>query len=82
MKHLKYMVILLLSVILAACSAISEPLQIQNLQNKLTETPDLIILESNNSIPATTGFVYYPGGLVDPHAYLQWQDKLVSLNPV
>ena len=78
---MKVYLFLLLSVILAACSAISEPLQTQNLQNKLTETPDLIILESGNSTPATMGFVYYPGGLVDPHAYLQWQDKLVTLNP-
>lgn len=81
MRCIKYNVIIFLSVILAACSAISEPLETQNIQNKLTETPDLITLESNNSVPATLGFVYYPGGLVDPHAYLQWQDKLVSLNP-
>ena len=80
MRHLKYDVIFLLSLILAACSSISEPLQTQNLQNKLTETADFITLESA-STTSTVGFVYYPGGLVDPHAYLQWQDKLVSLHP-
>ncbi len=80
MRHLKYNVILLLWLILAACSSISEPLANQNIQNKLTETADFITLEST-STTSTIGFVYYPGGLVDPHAYLQWQDKLVALHP-
>ena len=81
MKSFKYNFILFLSVILTACSSISEPLVTQNIQNKLTETAGLITLESNSTAPATIGFVYYPGGLVDPHAYLQWQDKLVTANP-
>ena len=81
MKHLKYNVILLLSLILGACSSISEPLANQNLQNMLFETADYIVLESKTNTAQTIGFVYYPGGLVDPHAYLQWQDKLVTLNP-
>ncbi len=81
MRYLKYYIILLLSVILAACSAISEPLETQNLLNNLTETPDLIVLESKITTHPTTGFIFYPGGLVDAHAYLQWQDKLVTLNP-
>lgn len=72
---------LFLSVLLASCSSISEPLDTQNIQNKLTETADLITLESKTVTPATIGFVYYPGGLVDPHVYLQWQDKLVTANP-
>ena len=25
--------------------------------------------------------IFYPGGLVDPHSYLKWQDALVSQNP-
>ena len=81
MKALKKFFILFLSVFLVAgCSAISEPLDKQNLNNKFTETPDLLMLESN-STPATIGFLYYPGGLVDPHTYLQWQDKLVTQYP-
>ena len=80
MKHLKCSFLLLLSIILVSCSSISEPLADQNIQNKLTETADFITLESV-STSSTVGFVYYPGGLVDPHAYLQWQDKLVSLHP-
>lgn len=81
MKLIKYNFILFLLVLLAACSSISEPLETQNIQNKLSETAGLITLESNSTTPATIGFVYYPGGLVDPHVYLQWQDKLVTANP-
>ena len=80
MKYLKYSFIFLVSTIIYGCSSISEPLANQNIQNKLTETADFITLEST-STTSTVGFVYYSGGLVDPHAYLQWQDKLVSLHP-
>ena len=80
MKFHKYYIIALISLIFEACSSISEPLQIQNIQKKLTETADFISIESPN-ITSTIGFVFYPGGLVDPHAYLQWQDKLVTLHP-
>jgi dienelactone hydrolase len=45
----------------------------------MTETADIIILESTS--PTKIGFIYYPGGLVDPHAYLKWQDKLVTAYP-
>ena len=81
MKYLKYSFIVLVSTIIAGCSSISEPLANQNLQNMLFETADYIVLESKTNTAQTIGFVYYPGGLVGPHAYLQWQDKLVTLNP-
>ena len=80
MKINKINLIIVSIFVLTSCSSISEPLVNQNIQNKLTETANFITLESV-STTSTVGFVYYPGGLVDPHAYLQWQDKLVTLHP-
>jgi dienelactone hydrolase len=81
MRILKSICIFVITITLCACSSSSDTLDKLNLQNKLSETSDLILLESKSSTPATIGFVYYPGGLVDPHAYLQWQDKLISQYP-
>lgn len=66
---------------LAGCSSLPEvPLQSEQFQNVYSETPDEIVLQSGTVTP-TIGFVFYPGGLVDPHAYLKWQDELVTLYP-
>ena len=61
-----------------SCSSLPETLETQHLVNKFTETPDLLSIESRNT-KASLGIIFYPGAFVDPHAYLQWQDKLVSL---
>ncbi|MDD3320884.1 MAG: alpha/beta hydrolase [Paludibacter sp.] len=65
--------------LLSNCSSLPEPLSEQNLQNKYSETANWLILESKTETP-TTGIIFYPGGLVDPHAYLDWLDKLISSN--
>lgn len=62
-----------------SCSKLPEEDLRRNLENKLTENKDFLVLESSNEITET--LVFYPGGLVDPHSYLAWQDQLVSLRP-
>ncbi len=37
----------------------------------LEETPDYISLSPINGVNKSTGIVFYPGGLVDPHAYIE-----------
>jgi len=66
--------------LLGACSYLPElTLNETNIQNKLSETSDRIVLESASG-NATSALIFYPGGLVDPHVYLEWQDKLVTEN--
>jgi len=64
---------------LSNCSSLAEPLAELNIGNKYSETADWLILESQTEAP-TTGIIFYPGALVDPHAYLSWLDKLINSN--
>lgn len=80
MNHLKYILILaFFPLLMNSCSKLPEEDLRRNLKNQLTENKDFLFLESEGPIKET--FVFYPGGLVDPHSYLAWQDQLVSLRP-
>lgn len=66
------------SVIVTSCSYLpQESLSALQLQNTLVETTSEIILKPKNGL-FNKAIIFYPGGLVDPHVYLSWQDKLVS----
>jgi len=74
-------IFLVLFAILSACSSLPEDtLNDMQLQNSYSETPDFIIVGQPSGIN-TQGIVFYPGGFVDAHVYLPWQDKLVSEVP-
>lgn len=80
MSSLKYFWLLFL-LVLSACSSLPEDaLSDMQLQNSYSETPDFIIIGQPSGIN-TQGIVFYPGGFVDAHVYLPWQDKLVSEVP-
>lgn len=59
------------------CSKLPETELLDGITQELTETNDFIILKSEEGTPKTT-IIFYPGGLVDPHSYLKWQDQLVA----
>jgi len=45
----------------------------------IDENADYIILQTNNSQLDKAGLIFYPGGLVDPHAYIQtFQDLVIE----
>lgn len=67
---------------LVACSALPEDLTI-NPQVEVIETANYIQLMPKNENQGTTGIVFYPGGLVDAHAYIQpLQDLVMEGYPV
>lgn len=77
---MKYRVLLFLFCLgVVSCTYIGEPL-IDGLKNKVSETPDYLLIESSKQT-ATTCFVFYPGALVNVHCYLKWVDNLVSTQP-
>ncbi len=68
----------LLVIFTISCSSLPEDnLTQMNLQNLYSETADYISI-SPVSGTVSSIIIYYPGGFVDPHAYLPWQDKLVT----
>ncbi len=73
----KKLSLLLLIPFLFQCSKLPDENLLSNVTQELYETTDYIILRSENSTPTKT-MIFYPGGLVDPHSYLKWQDQLVS----
>jgi pimeloyl-ACP methyl ester carboxylesterase len=60
-----------------ACSALPEDLTISTLV-EVKETAHYIRLMPKNENQATTGIVFYPGGLVDAHAYIAPLQELVA----
>jgi len=72
--------LLAITIVLNSCSKLPEKGLNDNLANTISESQDFISLESNNVAPKKT-LIFYPGGLVDPHSYLIWQDQLVSNSP-
>lgn len=60
-----------------SCSYLPEDVNL-NATVSTTETPDYIALSPANAIPESTGIMFYPGGLVDPHAYIEALQELVS----
>lgn len=74
-KHVKVPLLLLL-VGLYACSYLSEQQQvIPNLS--IAETGDYIQLSPADTDDTKSGIIFYPGGLVDPHAYITPLKNLV-----
>ncbi len=63
--------ILLGAVLLASCSYLPQfaPGSLAPGVN-VAETRDAIVLAPGTVAPGTAGFMFYPGGLVDPHGYL------------
>jgi len=79
--HLKSLFHFFILFLLASCSYLPElTLDDTNIQSKLTETSDRIVLQPTSG-SASSALIFYPGGLVDPHVYLGWQDKLVTETP-
>ena len=67
--------------ILPACSSLPEDtLSDMQLQNSYAETTDFISI-GHSTGTHTQGIIFYPGGFVDAHVYLPWQDKLISEVP-
>ena len=60
-----------------SCSYLPEPAEIYN-GISIEETPNYIVLSPTGVTPQSTGIVFYPGGLVDPHAYIEPFQELVS----
>jgi len=60
-----------------SCSYLPEDVNL-NAAVSMTETPDYIALSPANAVPESTGIMFYPGGLVDPHAYIEPMQELVS----
>lgn len=62
----------------AGCSYLGEP--DGTYQNRVDETADYIYIHSP-AAEASTGFLFYPGGLVDAGVYKTWCDGLVTVRP-
>ncbi len=65
--------------ILSACSYLPEfPAGSLAAGVSVTETREAITLEKTGGPVNSTGFMFYPGGLVDPHAYMPWLADLAA----
>lgn len=62
-----------------SCSYLPENVEVSTAVT-IEETPDYIALTPANTAPLSTGIVFYPGGLVDPHAYIESFEELVSVD--
>ena len=69
MKALKRILLIVLLGNLYGCSYLPEELKLYE-GIELTETANYIYLKPEAVATKTTGFMFYPGGLVDPHAYI------------
>lgn len=58
-----------------SCTYLPEEIH-PNYINEIQETADYILISSGES--SHEGLIFYPGGLVDAHAYLPWMDSLVT----
>jgi dienelactone hydrolase len=71
-----YRLLLLVCLGSTACSYLPEP---ENRIAGLTENRTAIVIPSTRNPQPTTGLLLYPGGLVDPHAYItlarQWAES-------
>lgn len=77
MRFIFFISILVLPFLFSDCSKLPEEDLLDDISQELYETTDYIILSAQNATPTKT-IIFYPGGLVDPHSYLKWQDQLVS----
>jgi len=62
-----------------SCSYLPESITLDDTVS-IKETPDYIALSPANAAPQSTGIVFYPGGLVDAHAYIESFQELVSVD--
>lgn len=74
---MKTSVFLIALLFAAGCSYLGEPLEELDLANEISDEGDYILIKHRGANPKV-GFIFYPGGLVDPHVYLCWMDDLVS----
>ncbi len=72
---------ILLALSVPACTYLPEPLAPQDTFHQLIETPDYLVLRTPGVPTSGKGLLFYPGALVDPHAYLDWQKQLLSRQP-
>ncbi len=72
-----YPVFLLASGIVSACSYLPLPETLPAGTN-LTEDRTRIVVSTVRSGTSTTGFLFYPGALVDPHAYVGLMQQLAG----
>lgn len=54
---------------IASCSYLPEPYQFDS-ELRVEENSEFILLTSLNLDKSKSGIIFYPGGLVDPHAYI------------
>ena len=81
MKRTLFPFLAALIVLIGACTYLGDPFLSDNAGSHYTETPDYVSLRHPDNAAPRTGLLFYPGALVDYHAYLEWLDSLVLLRP-
>ena len=66
----------ILAIFLTSCSYLPEPIPRES-NIKTDETPDYIKISPSFDNATNKGIIFYPGGLVDPHAYIPTFDELI-----
>src|SRR6056300_1693560 len=74
MKFLLRPVIIIVLILISSCSYLPEE-QIVSDVLQVHETRDYIEITPNWGDHSKTGFVFYPGGLVDAHSYVESLSK-------
>lgn len=77
----RFLVFGLLLYLISACSYLPEPV-VDARDVILSENRDYIELKPMDAVsPGKTGFIFYPGGLVDPHAYIGLASRFAASGP-
>ncbi len=76
---MKKLLLLMIVCCCFSCSYLPENVEVSTAVS-IEETPDYISLTPANTAPLATGIIFYPGGLVDPHAYIEAFEELVSVD--
>lgn len=66
----KWLSLLVIPLFGASCSYLPEPLELTDVLS-IYEYREYIEINPNSNRYSKTGLVFYPGGLVDPHAYIE-----------
>lgn len=75
-----YPLLVIITGLLLGCSYLPEPTPpVSGIT--LTEDRTSIVISAAGSTGSTTGFLFYPGALVDPHAYLSLMQQLAAAGP-
>ncbi|MBI1184692.1 hypothetical protein GC194_10495 [bacterium] len=75
-KHVLYSLLFLLP----ACTYLPDAETDSPTRYELIETEDYVLLNPKSTNTASTGLLFIPGGLVDPHAYIKTFEKFVYKN--